>query len=128
MATHLGHDVGGHGDEQDERRDDGPGAVLLDRPRRARDASGLLQLVEKPGCVRLRHGEQGCDERGIGHRLHGQPVEDGQDSIVRGREGRHGGFLARSGCPVPGASSMSLLELFAGPHHPHRPHRALPGR
>jgi hypothetical protein len=49
-------------------------AVLLARPRRAGDVSGLRQLVEKPGCVRLRHGEQCCEERGIGHRLHGQSV------------------------------------------------------
>ena len=61
-----------------------PAAVLLERPGHAGAAFGRFQLVEKPGCVRLRHGEQCCEERGIGHRLHGQPVEDGQDSIVAG--------------------------------------------
>src|SRR4029450_9845849 len=56
-------------------------AVLLDRPLAAGDASCLLQVVEKPGCVCLRHGKQRRDERSIGHRLHGQPVEDGQNGI-----------------------------------------------
>jgi hypothetical protein len=40
-----------------------PTAVLLAGPRRARDASGLLQLVEERGRARLRDGEQCSDER-----------------------------------------------------------------
>ena len=63
--------------------------VVVSDSTSAPEIPGRLQTVEKPRCVRLRHGEQGCDERGIGYRLHGQPVEDGQDSIVGRRELEH---------------------------------------
>jgi hypothetical protein len=46
-----GDHLGAHVDAQDERRDDGPAAVLLERLRRDGDASGVVQLVEEAGFV-----------------------------------------------------------------------------
>jgi hypothetical protein len=51
-------------------------AVPLERPRRAGDASGFLQLVEEPGHVGLGHVEWCTDERSIGLYVLGQPVEE----------------------------------------------------
>jgi hypothetical protein len=48
-----------------------PAAVLLERPRRTGDASGLLQLVEQAGRLGLRHVEYVSNERGIDHRVRG---------------------------------------------------------
>jgi hypothetical protein len=45
-SEHLDTDVDGHGHEQDDRRDDGPAVVLLDRPRRAHERPRGFQLVE----------------------------------------------------------------------------------
>ena len=87
-----------------------PAAVLLERPRRAGDASALLQFVEKPGCVRLWHGKQCRDERSICHRLHRQPVEDGQNSIVGGGEGRHDEWPTASGWSAPAAACCASAE------------------
>ena len=92
-----------------------PAAVLLDRPRRAGDASGLLQFVEKPGCVRLWHCKQCRDERSICHRLHRQPVEDGQNSIVGGGEGRHDEWPTACGGPRQRPRAAQARKAAHGP-------------
>jgi hypothetical protein len=53
MASSLTPTPDGHGDEQDERRDDGPGRVLLEPPYRAGDAfSEVLRFRRGAGRVR----------------------------------------------------------------------------
>jgi hypothetical protein len=56
-GDHLGADIDGMTTTSIGGETKDPTAVLLVRPRRARDASGLLQLVEEPGRVRLGHVE-----------------------------------------------------------------------
>jgi hypothetical protein len=60
-GDHLGAGVDGHGDEQDERRDDGPAAVLQDRPRRARETPRGFQSLSRRVTAGPRDGEQRSD-------------------------------------------------------------------
>jgi hypothetical protein len=73
-SDHLGPDVDGHGDEQDERRDDEPAAVPLDRSRGAREtpcASSSSSSRAASGSGIARQGRVQC---GIGFRVR-QPID-----------------------------------------------------
>jgi hypothetical protein len=55
-GDHLGAGVDGHGDAQDERRDDGPGGGATGAAPSRWHATGRLQFVEEPSGVRFEHG------------------------------------------------------------------------